>query len=67
MELEFIERRQCWRGDRVYYFDEAGIRSGNPTEWTPATQGTGRRQTCQRRVRHRPETTAPAPRFPMNP
>lgn len=33
-ELEFIERRQCWRGDRVYYFDEAGSRSRIPTEWT---------------------------------
>ncbi|GBP99944.1 hypothetical protein SSP531S_13480 [Streptomyces spongiicola] len=33
-ELEFIERRQCWRGDRVYYFDEVGGRSRIPTEWT---------------------------------
>jgi Family of unknown function (DUF5372) len=32
--LEFIERRQCWRGDRVYYFDEVGGRSKVPTEWT---------------------------------
>ncbi|MFJ8018736.1 Y4bD/Y4pK family protein [Streptomyces sp. NPDC096311] len=33
-ELEFIERRQCWRGDRVYYFDEVGGRSKIPAEWT---------------------------------
>ncbi|MET8184010.1 DUF5372 family protein, partial [Streptomyces sp. NPDC005336] len=31
-ELEFIERRQCWRGDRVYYFDEGGGRSRIPAE-----------------------------------
>ncbi|MGX4694389.1 DUF5372 family protein [Streptomyces sp. JNUCC 63] len=34
VELEFIERRRCWRGDRVYYFDEAGGRSRIPAEWT---------------------------------
>lgn len=33
-ELEFVERRQCWRGDRVYYFDEDGRRCRIPTEWT---------------------------------
>lgn len=33
-ELEFVERRQCWRGDRVYYFDEDGQRCRIPTEWT---------------------------------
>jgi hypothetical protein len=33
-KLEFVERRRCWRGDRVYYFDEAGGRSRIPTEWT---------------------------------
>ncbi|MFJ9382002.1 DUF5372 family protein [Streptomyces sp. NPDC101455] len=33
-ELEFIERRHCWRGDRVYYFDEVGGRSKVPAEWT---------------------------------
>jgi hypothetical protein len=32
--LEFVERRQCWRGDRVYYFDEVGGRSRIPAEWT---------------------------------
>jgi hypothetical protein len=33
-ELEFIERRQCWRGDWVYFFDARGRRQCIPAEWT---------------------------------
>jgi len=33
-ELEFVRRLLTWRGDRVYFFDEAGALGSLPAEWT---------------------------------